>query len=160
MDRQIDRLVLVETASSVCWFFMDSCWMLGLPTLAKVLAVLTIVTSLLIFAYTECSLSNMLVTAAMASWAFMNVLWMLNDLKSLPWGLAGAKIFCLTGAFCLLAAFLAGKNNREALDNILARFRRLRIRRTSPSKPNVCPKPPDKPNIRAQQSPQHCPDRF
>lgn len=128
-DAEKSKLVVVETISSVCWFLMDASWMFTLYDLAKVMALLTIVTSLWVFRYTERTWSDMLVTASVACWACMNVLWMLNDSKMIDWGLKVAAGFFFGGAICLVAAFFCARNHKDILDQIIARFRRLRISR-------------------------------
>lgn len=121
------RLVVAEMIGSVCWFLMDASWMFGFALTAKIFAVLTIVTSLLVFRYTERALSQMLVTAAMASWASMNVCWMLNDLKTWDNGLTVAAVFFGVGALCLGGAVLTARRSMEPVQAIIARFRRLRM---------------------------------
>lgn len=126
-EKMAARLVIVETISSVCWFLMDASWMFGLPMIAKVMAILTIATSLLIFKFTERAAAPMLVTAAMTSWAVMNVFWMLNDLTVWDGGLPVARAFFVIGALCLLGAMFTAKRSAEPVLAIIARFRRLRI---------------------------------
>ncbi len=128
-DEQKSRLVLVETISSVCWFLMDASWMFGLYTMAQIMAVLTVATSLWIFRYTERTMSDMLVTASVACWACMNVCWMLHDSKAITWGLTVAAGFFFGGAIFLVAAFFFARTHREMLESIIARFRRLRLSR-------------------------------
>lgn len=124
------KLVVIETLSSVCWFIMDASWMFGLPTAAMIFAALTIATNILVFRWAERSSSYLLVTAAMTFWASMNVCWMLNDIKVWSGGLTFAAIFFGLGALSLASAFIAAKRNREAIDVIIARFRRLRVSRS------------------------------
>jgi len=129
------RLVVAETIGSVCWFLMDASWMFGIPVTAIPFAVLTIATSLLVFRYTERALSQMLVTAAMASWASMNVCWMLNDMKYWDGGLTVAAVFFGVGALCLLGAVVSAKRSMEPIQAIIARFRRLRMSGTRKDDP-------------------------
>lgn len=124
------KLVVIETLSSVSWFVMDASWMFGLSTAAIVFAALTIATNLLVFRWAERSASYLLVTVAMTFWASMNVCWMLDDIKVWQGGLTFAAIFFGLGALSLITAFIAAKGNREALDAIIARFRRLRVSRS------------------------------
>jgi|AGTN01.2.fsa_nt_gi hypothetical protein len=126
-EKMAARLVVVETISSVCWFLMDASWMFGLPMIAKVMAILTIATSLLILKFTERHVAPMLVTAAMTSWAVMNVFWMLNDLTVWNGGLAVAQVFFAIGTLCLLGAMVTARRSSEPVLAIIARFRRLRI---------------------------------
>lgn len=128
-DDQKSKLVLVEMISSVCWFLMDASWMFGLFWLAYLMAALTISTSLLLFRYTERTMSDMLVTAAMAFWAAMNVCWMVNDSKAIDWGIIAGGCFFGAGALCLLGAFFGGRSSSEVIAQIIARFRRLRVSR-------------------------------
>jgi hypothetical protein len=121
------RLIVVETVGSVCWFLMDASWMFGIPLSAKLFAVFTIFASLLVFRYTERVASQMLVTAAMAAWASMNVCWMLNDLKIWDGGVTVASAFFAIGAICLGAAVVTAKRSMEPIQSIIARFRRLRV---------------------------------
>lgn len=123
------KLVVVETVSSLCWFLMDASWMFTLYTLAKIMAVLTIGTTLWVFRYTERNWSDMLVTASVACWACMNVFWMLNDSRLIDWGLKAGAFFFFAGALFLLGAFFSARSHKEMLENIIARFRRLRLSR-------------------------------
>lgn len=126
-EKMAARLIVVETIGSVCWFLMDASWMFGIPSTAMLFAVFTIGASLLVFRYTERLASQMLVTAAMAAWASMNVCWMLNDLKIWDGGLTVAKVFFVLGAICLTSAVLTAKRSMEPIQAIIARFRRLRL---------------------------------
>lgn len=126
-EKMAARLVVVETISSVCWFLMDASWMFGLPMIAKVMAILTIATSLLVFKFTERAAAPMLVTAAMTSWAVMNVFWMLNDLTTWNGGLGVAQLFFVIGVVCLLGAMVTARHSTEPVLAVIARFRRLRI---------------------------------
>ena len=130
-DTTATRLYAVEIISSVCWFLMDASWMFGLTTLAVVLAVLTIATSLAMFLYIKRTASEFLITGTMVFWASMNVCWMLTDTQLWPGGLALAAGFFAGGSLCLAGAFLTAKNSREGLASIVGRFRRLRIVRQS-----------------------------
>ncbi len=127
MDEKMNaRLIVVETIGSVCWFLMDASWMFGISITAKILAVFTVAASLMVFRYTERAWSQMLVTAAMAAWASMNVCWMLHDLKSWDSGLSVAAVFFAVGAMCLVTAVLFAKRSMEPIQAIIERFRRLR----------------------------------
>lgn len=128
------KLVVIETVSSVCWFIMDASWMFGLSTAAMILAAFTIGTNLLVFRWAERSASYLLVTSAMTFWASMNVCWMLADIKVWAGGLTFAAVFFGLGALSLISAFLAAKGNRETIDAIIARFRRLRVNRSNTQK--------------------------
>lgn len=128
-EDQKSKLALVEMLSSVCWFLMDASWMFGLFTLSYVLAALTISTSLLLFRYTERALSDMLVTAAMACWAAMNICWMVNDSKAIDWGIIAGGCFFALGAVCLVGSFCSGRSTGRVMEQILSRFRRLRVSR-------------------------------
>lgn len=121
------KLLVIETICSVCWFVMDASWMFGLSKMAIVLAVLTIASNLLVFRFAERTASYLLVTAAMTFWASMNVCWMLNDLKVWAAGLTVAAVFFVLGTLSLIAAFASARSNRETLNAIIARFRRLRV---------------------------------
>lgn len=116
-----NRLATVETAGSIAWFLMDASWMFELTTPAFVLAVPTLVLSLLCFAFTEQVTSALLVTGAMACWAVMNMSWMAADLDVWEDGLLSAKIFFGCGSACLLSAMLVSKSPVD--------FRRLRFTR-------------------------------
>lgn len=128
-EDQKSKLVLVEMISSVCWFLMDASWMFGLFSIAYLMAALTISTSVLLFRYTERTVSDMLVTAAMAFWAAMNVCWMVNDSKAIDWGIMAGGCFFGAGALCLVGAFFCGRSSADVIAQIVARFRRLRLRR-------------------------------
>lgn len=127
------KLEIVETVSSICWFSMDACWMLGLLVPAKIMAALTIVSSLLVFRYAQRSWPNLFVNAAMNCWAFMNIFWMLSDFKAVGWGLAAAQVSFGCGVLCLLGAAFSGRSLKGALDVILLRFRRFRVHRQEES---------------------------
>jgi hypothetical protein len=126
-------LYLVETGSTVSWFFMDASWMFELVWPAQFLAVVTIILSLLIFCYTERSKANMLVTAAMVAWAGMNICWMLKDLDCWSQGMWGARAFFVLGLACLLMAAFVARSSQAAMDILMARFRRMRIPRPQPT---------------------------
>lgn len=121
------KLLIVETVSSVFWFLMDATWMFGLGPIAVTMAVLTIVSNLLVFRWADRTPSYFLITAAMTFWALMNVFWMLTDVKLWKGGLALAAVFFVLGAISLISAFIAAKNNREALSAVIHRFRRFRV---------------------------------
>jgi hypothetical protein len=127
MDRE-KRLLACETAGSIAWFAMDASWMLALPVPAAALAVPTVLLNLLIFRWTVRTWPNLLVTAAMAAWACMNVLWMCADLKLVAGGLPVAKGFCVAGGIFLAAALIGATRWTDALEALLRRFRRLRLR--------------------------------
>lgn len=127
-DNDKRYLLICETAGSVAWFAMDTCWMLGSARGSAALAIPTVILNLLIFRWVARTWADILVTGAMASWACMNVLWMTNDLQLLTWGLAAAHVFCVAGALMLAVALLASKWRKDALDALLRRFRRLRLR--------------------------------
>lgn len=127
------KLEIVETVSSICWFLMDACWMLGLQVPAKVMAALTIASSLLVFRYTQRSWPNLFVNAAMNCWAFMNIFWMLSDFKAAGWCLAAAQVSFGCGVLCLLCAAFSGGSVKGAIEVILARFRRFRVHRQEES---------------------------
>lgn len=121
---------VLETVGSVCWFLMDACWMLGLATMAQVMAVPTLLLSLVLFRFTARNLPDMMITATIAFWASMNVCWMLSDLGVwLGTGLVVAKVFFGLGSVCLFVALLSARTSKEAMYALLARFRRLRIQR-------------------------------
>jgi hypothetical protein len=128
-NKNLARLEIVETVSSICWFSMDASWMLGLQLPAQIMATLTVIFSLLVFRYTERSWPNLFVNAAMNCWAFMNIFWMLSEFKAVGCGLLLAQVSFGIGAFCLICAAFSGASIKDALEVILARFRRFRVPR-------------------------------
>jgi hypothetical protein len=121
------RLVQVETAASVLWFVMDGCWMMGLATAARALALPALATQLYAFRYTERALEALAVTASVNCWLLMNVFWMFADLGGEPALLAAARV--AFGAGVLLLAMAAARERSAAglLERALTRFRRLRV---------------------------------
>jgi hypothetical protein len=124
--RERRGLVVVETIGSIAWFAMDACWLLGARTPALVLAAPTLVLALLTFRYVSSRWPARLVTAAMAAWVMMNVLWMANDLGVVPWGEAAAKGCLALGAALVMLAFTLGRG--ETLGALAGRLRRMRLR--------------------------------
>ena len=120
------RLAVVETAATITWFAMDACWMLDSRLLALTLAVPTVLLSLLVFRFVKRTPPSWLVTAAMTSWACMNVLWMSHDFELIGWGLLAGKAFLALGFGLVAAALVVGRS--EAWVLLTTRFRRLRLR--------------------------------
>lgn len=120
------RLALVETLGSIAWFGMDGAWLLGLRTWALLLAAPTVLLSLLVFRYAASSWPTRLVTAAMTSWACMNILWMASDFRLVSWGAPAARGLLVFGATLVAVAIAARRP--EALHALGERFRRLRVR--------------------------------
>lgn len=119
-------LGLVETIGAIAWFAMDGAWLLGAATCALVLAAPTLGLNLLVFRYAATTWPTRLVTAAMTSWAAMNILWMASDLGLVSWGTVVARVFLGLGVVLLGVALLVRRS--EAFHALGERFRRLRVR--------------------------------
>jgi hypothetical protein len=119
------RLLMVETTASLAWFAMDASWMIDARSAALALAVPTVALSLVgLGLMRRAQAVSWLVAGAMASWAVMNVCWMLHDFDLVGWGLGVSKVLLALGAILLGAALVFGR--ADALEILARRFRRLR----------------------------------
>lgn len=76
---------LIEDISSMLWFLMDVCWMSDQDTLAAILIVPTVYSTLIMFWHADYHLTKVLVAIATNCWLLMNVCWMLPDITSAGW---------------------------------------------------------------------------
>jgi hypothetical protein len=123
------RLAWCETLNTVCWVSLDVSWFFQAKTAAVTFAVPTVLTCVAAVLLTERKAAPLLVACAIAFWAHFNVFWVLGDLKMLDWGLAAAHVFIALLTVALTSAFAASAFSKDAREVLLARFRRLRLRR-------------------------------
>jgi hypothetical protein len=126
MMDQRDKQIVVETAGSVLWFFMDGFWMLSQPVPAKAMVWPALAVNLFVFRYTKRSFGQIAVVAAMNCWLVMNICWMRADLDKDPKPLAVARILFFLGAVLLALAVGREAVNQRRVTEVLAHFRRLR----------------------------------
>ena len=127
MEFHHEKLVLVETIGSVLWFLMDGFWMLNQALPAKAMVLPTLGVNLWVFRYTKRSFTQYAVVAAMNSWLFMNICWMIGDLDKDPKPLVVARAMFALGMLLLVLAVGRNAMHPERLTKALAHFRRLRI---------------------------------
>lgn len=115
---QSDTLQLI---ASISWLAMDVAW-LSQSHLAVLFSVPTVLCSCWAVWF-EAQPQMRAVTAAMASWAVMNTLWMLHDL-SVYQGLPGAYVAFGVEVLCLVTAAALSGTLRTGLAKHFHRFRR------------------------------------
>lgn len=76
---------LIENLSSIFWFLMDIFWSCGLDTLAIIMIIPTVYSTLLMFKHAEFRVSKLLICIATNSWVLMNVCWMFPDVFNGSW---------------------------------------------------------------------------
>lgn len=115
---------VLDTANSVCWFFMDAFWMIDWPLMSMVMGVFT-VSSGIALCYVEKRRSHFFINLGIMSWILMNVAWMLSDHSDdIRYVYASRSLF----AVGLMNMFLAIATSKDIADTF-SHFRRFRLKK-------------------------------
>ncbi len=82
MKDNAKTIYLLEVLNSICWFLMDSSWMLEYQSLAYFFALPTIVTGLLTLLVSQKPVEKG-INFTVLTWIVMNVSWLLSEAN--PW---------------------------------------------------------------------------
>lgn len=114
---------VLDSVNSLSWFLMDACWMTGFFPAAFVVSPFVVLSGVLL-----CLIDRrpafVAINLGILCWIFMNLSWMISDVRDREAWLFASRCFFLLGALSIGAAVYLSKNLRETF----SQFRRFRIK--------------------------------
>ena len=108
----------IDDISSMLWFLMDVCWMSDQDTLAAILIIPTIYSTMIMFWYADYHMTKVLVAIATNCWVLMNVCWMIPDITTAAWApyVGWLKwVFMIIGFLSMVVILLTDYNGLRKL---------------------------------------------
>jgi hypothetical protein len=114
----------LDTVNSFSWFLMDAAWMIDMPTIAKIMAPIVLMSAIAL-TYLDKRRNVMFINMAIVFWILMNISWMAAELLLQEQLHFYSKIFFAFGLTSITAALIVSPNVKETFSHF-RRFRKMR----------------------------------
>lgn len=115
----------LEITSSILWFSMDAMWLFSAVNLAYILAVPTLIASVLMVTV-EKNPEQRWIDISSLCWVLMNIGWLVGDEVGIEWLLNSSKVVFFLGILAIIRSLSLSKDWRMTLSN----FRRFKIKKS------------------------------
>lgn len=112
-----------ETIGTISWLTMDFCWMSGYMTLAYIVSIISILSTIIsIFKFNGKNKSEKRLLIVSFMWVFMNTLWMTGESLSKPWIVTSAKFVFVLSMIMTIITIITARKEKETID-----FKRFKV---------------------------------
>ncbi len=121
------RYLRWEAVTTVSWFLLDVSWLFELRLASLVFGAACVGAGLVTTLHSRRDVASLSVSLGVLAWVLMCAAWVTGDLHKIAWAVGLAKVLAGAVGVCLVTALVTSRHAHSAWDQVLERFRRLRL---------------------------------